>query len=58
MSNYNINLTTKQVQLINSALSIYYSTRADTNPLKQDALTLKQEFLKLNPKLIEQVANK
>lgn len=55
MSSYNINLTTKQVQLINSALSIYYSTRADTNPLKQDALTLKQEFLKLNPKLIEQV---
>jgi len=55
MSSYNINLTTKQVQLINSALSIYYSTRTDNNPLKQDALNLKQEFLKLNPKLIEQV---
>ena len=55
MSNYNINLTTKQVQLINSALSVYYSTRADNNPLKDDALNLKQEFLKLNPKLAEQV---
>ena len=56
MTNYHeVILSTKQIQLINSALSIYYSTRADTNPLKQDALNLKQEFLKLNPKLIEQV---
>ena len=55
MTSHTITLSTKQIQLINSALSIYYSTRADTNPLKQDALTLKQEFLKLNPKLIEQV---
>ncbi len=55
MTSHTITLSTKQVQLINSALSIYYSTRADTNPLKQDALNLKQEFLKLNPKLIEQV---
>jgi len=56
MTNYHeVILSTKQVQLINSALSIYYSTRTDNNPLKQDALNLKQEFLKLNPKLIEQV---
>jgi len=53
MSIHNITLTTNEVQLINSALSTYYSTRADFNPIKQEALTLKQKFLDIDTNLAE-----
>lgn len=49
----NITLEIHEIQLLNSALSIYYSTRYENNPLKQDALTLKQRFLTIDPNIAE-----
>lgn len=50
---HNMSLSTKEVQIINSALSVYYSTRNDYNPLRHDIRVLKEKMHEINPKPIE-----
>jgi hypothetical protein len=41
----NLSITPSDLQILNSALSTYYSTRADVNPIKLKVKDLKDRML-------------
>lgn len=43
----NLSITPSDLQILNSALSTYYSTRADVNPIKLKVKDLKDRLLVL-----------
>ena len=43
----NLSITPSDLKILNSALSIYYSTRADVNPIKLKVKDLKDRMLVL-----------